>query len=72
MTEAFTAVQINDNTDKKIIHYLDTPADDITLCGASGPFEEVKIHYRDRYDNRVCKTCFKTYITYQRVESEND
>jgi hypothetical protein len=59
----------------KKIHYVDVDdngnLDESTYCGVSSPFEETsKITYRDRMENKVCKKCFKKYISSQRLESE--
>ncbi len=62
MPKFMTAVQI-DKKDK--IHYIELindQLDNIAECGTYGPFEEVVIQYRDRYEGRVCKKCFKNYI----------
>ncbi len=47
------------------IHYVsvtDGIPNSITECGIDGPFNEVIIQYRDRYEDKVCKRCFKSYI----------
>lgn len=52
------------NKDK--IHYVELVKgrlDNTSECGMNGPFERVTIHYRDRYEGRVCKKCFKKYIS---------
>jgi hypothetical protein len=59
----------------KKIHYIDVDEngnlDEVTYCGVSSPFEETsKITYCDRMENRVCKKCFKKYISNQRLKQE--
>jgi hypothetical protein len=72
MPKFITAIQPN----KDKIHYVelinDQP-DSITECGVHGPFEEVVIQYRDRYEGRVCKKCFKSYVSsLTEIKIEND
>ncbi len=55
--------------DRKKIHYMNRDAD-AAYCGASGPFKETVISYKDRYENMVCKTCFKKFIISQRNVSK--
>lgn len=52
------------NKDK--IHYVEFingQPDTMTECGVTGPFELVNLIYKDRYEGRVCKKCFKEYIS---------
>jgi hypothetical protein len=62
MTNFMTGTQDH----KPKIHYIemkDDQPDNIAECGVSGPFEPVKITYQMRYEGRVCKKCFKSYIS---------
>jgi len=68
-------VKLTKGDEPKKIHYVDADEngnlDESAYCGSSGPFEETsKITYRDRMENRVCKKCFKKYVSSQRLENE--
>ena len=59
----YTAVK---KSGKDKIHYVelvDGQLDTMTCCGLNGPFETTTIIYKDRYEGRVCKKCFKKYIS---------
>lgn len=62
MLSKFITVQTPNSQKIHYVEIIDGKPDVITECGLSGPFEKVVIHYRDRYNNNVCKKCFKNYI----------
>lgn len=62
MSTFITGTQYN----KSKIHYIEVvngKIDNMANCSAIGPFEQIKITYRDRQEGRVCKKCFKDYIS---------
>lgn len=61
----FSIVLSSSDKDNKI-HYIELTrgiAGELTECGIDGPFELTKITYKDRYQDKVCKKCFKSYIS---------
>ena len=65
MLKFATVIQAKGKSKK--IHYVEIANDELknqTVCGkVSGPFEQTTITYKDRYDEKVCKKCFKSYIS---------
>jgi hypothetical protein len=61
MANFITGIQIKGESESKKIHYAEV-GETTSECGVSGPFEPVKITYQMRYEGRVCKKCFKSYV----------
>jgi hypothetical protein len=48
------------------IHYIEEvngQLDNLAHCSLVGPWEPTATTYKDRYEGRICKKCFKAYIS---------
>jgi len=72
MVKFVTVVHKSDVTGK--IHYIEEmngQLENSAYCSLVGPFEPTTVTYKDRYEGRICKKCFKNYIS-SLTESENE
>ena len=71
MSKFITAVHQSNKFGK--IHYIEEingQLDNLAHCSLTGPFESVTTTYKDRYEGRICRKCFKAYIS-SLSENEN-
>lgn len=59
----FVTVIRSKNEKKHYIELINGELDNVTICGVTGPFEQIGTNYKDHYENNICKKCFKSYIS---------